>query len=327
MELPGADRLGVELNVNHTTIGAAIQILESEGLLLNQGVGRKRQIVLPENFDPPLLRVGLFLYERIEDKVDYIVDLKNKLLGAGHSIAVPQRGLRDLNMDLNRISKMVKNAKADAWVVQAGSREVLEWFSQQATPALALAGRRRGIQIAGTGPNKVPAMQTAVRRLVQLGHKRIVMIAREERRKPHPGMVETSFLNELKSLGIPAGSYNLPDWNESVDGFYNCMNSLFHHTPPTALIIDDLPLFLAVERHLSRLGYIAPSDVSLICLDPSPAFKWFRPTVTHISWDSDPMVNRILKWADNVARGKIDRRQSFTKADFIEAGTIGPAAK
>jgi hypothetical protein len=37
------------------------------------------------------------------------------------------------------------------------------------------------------------------------------------------------------------------------------------------------------------------------------------------------MVNRIVKWAENVARGRDDRRQSFTKAGFIEGGTIGPA--
>jgi hypothetical protein len=326
-EIPGADRLGVELNVNHTTIGAAIQILENEGLLRNRGAGRKRHIVLPDNIAPPLLRMGLFLYENIEDKVDYIVDLKNKLLGAGHSITVPSKGLRDLNMDLSRITQLVSKTKADAWVVQAGSAEVLEWFAAQPTPAFALGGRRRSVQIAGTGPDKVPAIGAAVRRLVKLGHSRVVMIAREERRKPHPGLVEKSFLNELKALGVAVGSYNLPDWDESVDGFYDCLNSLFRHTPPTAIIVDDLPLYLAVERHLSRLGYHAPNGVSLVCLDPSPAFKWFRPAVTHVSWDSGPMVNRILKWATNVAHGKIDCRQSFTKADFVEAGTIGPVPK
>ena len=101
----------------------------------------------------------------------------------------------------------------------------------------------------------------------------------------------------------------------------------FKHTSPTALIIDEVPLYLAVERHLARLGFLAPEDVSIICLDPSPAFKWFRPSVAHIAWDSRPMINRIVKWAENVARGKDDRRQNFTKATFIEGGTIGPVPK
>jgi hypothetical protein len=32
----------------------------------------------------------------------------------------------------------------------------------------------------------------------------------------------------------------------------------------------------------------------------------------------------MTRWADHVARGRDDRRQSFTKAEFVEGGTIGP---
>jgi hypothetical protein len=36
------------------------------------------------------------------------------------------------------------------------------------------------------------------------------------------------------------------------------------------------------------------------------------------------VVRRVVRWADNVARGKEDRRQTLTKMEFIEGGTIGP---
>ena len=109
-------------------------------------------------------------------------------------------------MNVDRISRLVRSTEADAWVIQSGSSEVLEWFAGQPTPAFALAGRRRGVGIAGTGPDKVPAAQIAVRRLVELGHRRIVMLAREERRKPLPGLMERAFLNELEALGIATGA-------------------------------------------------------------------------------------------------------------------------
>jgi DNA-binding LacI/PurR family transcriptional regulator len=218
----------------------------------------------------------------------------------------------------------VSKTEADAWVIQSGSTEVLEWFSRQSAPAFAFAGRRRGVKIAGSGPDKLPAARTAVRRLFELGHRRIVMLAREERRKPSPGHVERGFIQELESLGIATGSYNLPDWDDTREGLYRLLGSLFRHTPPTALIIDEVPLYLAVELHLARLGLLAPKDVSLFCLDPSPMFRWHRPSVAHISWDSQPIINQIVKWADNVARGNDNRRQTFTKAGFVEEGTFGP---
>ena len=31
-----------------------------------------------------------------------------------------------------------------------------------------------------------------------------------------------------------------------------------------------------------------------------------------------------MKWAENVAQGKVDLRQTSTKATFVEGGTIGP---
>jgi len=326
-ELPGEDRLGAELNVNHTTVGTAIRQLEKEGLLVNRGAGRPRGILVPKNAAAPSLRIAILLYERVEKKVDYIVDLQHRLIEAGHVPTFPQKALVDLKMDVERVASLVGKTEADAWVIQSGSREVLEWFSRQGAPAFALAGRRRGVKIAGSGPDKLPAARTAVRRLFELGHRRIIMLAREERRKPGPGQMERSFIEELESLGIATGSYNLPDWNDTKEGLYRLLDSLLRHTPPTALIIDEVPLYLAVELHLARLGILAPERVSLLSLDPSPVFRWRRPSVAHINWNSEPIINQIVRWVDKVARGRDDRRQTFTMAEFVEGGTFGPVPR
>lgn len=323
-EIAGVDRLAAELKVNRTTIGGALVLLEKEGLLFRRGIGRRRQIALPEIVHPTSLRVALLLYESIEAKVDYIVDLQHRLIAAGHISVIPSKSLRELKMEVGRIASLVSKTKADAWVIQSGSSDLLRWFAGQPAPAFALAGRRRGVNIAGAGPDKVAAERSAVRRLLQLGHRRSVMLAREERRKPHPGLMEQTFLDELEAFGIATGAYNLPDWEDSQEALHGRLDSLFRHTPPTALIIGEVPLYLAVERHLARLGFLAPRDVSLLCLDPSPSMKWFEPMVSRINWDSEPMIRRIVRWANNVARGKDDRRQSFTKAEFMEGGTIGP---
>jgi DNA-binding LacI/PurR family transcriptional regulator len=174
---------------------------------------------------------------------------------------------------------------------------------------------------------KIPALTHAVRKVIEYGHKRIVMIAREERRKPQPALYEQAFLDELNAHGIATGSYHLPDWEESIKGFHRCLDSLLQHTPPTAMIISQSPIFISARDHLAQRGVIAPRDISLICDDPDIAFSWCDPPVSHIRWDSDPIVNRIVRWADKVARGVVDREQSFTLAEFIEGGTIGPVLR
>jgi len=324
-EMPGAPALAVELGVDHRMVIAAFRLLEKQGLLAPQGAGRRRKVMLPENFSPPALRVCILHYEDADTQQYYMVDLLHRLLKTGHAAGLAGKCLLELGMNVKRVARLVENTEADAWIILAASREILEWFAQQPKPAFAFAGRRNGIPIAGIGPDKVPAMRSAARHLHALGHRRIVMLAREERRKPGPGFMERAFLEELESLGIRTGPYNLPDWEDDMDDFHRCLDSLFRHTPPTALLIDEMPLFIAAQQHLAQLGILAPRDVSLICHDPDRAFSWCRPSVAHIHWDSDPLVQRMARWADNVARGEDDRRQSFTKAEFVQGGTIGPA--
>ena len=272
------------------------------------------------------MQVQILLYAPDDSKIYYNVDVQHRLIEAGHSARFASKSLVELGMNPERIARFVARSPADAWLVFSGSREVLLWFSQQKIPTFALAGRRRGIDIASTGPDKVPALRTAVRRLVELGHKRIVMLAREVRRKPEPGEFEQVFLDELAAYGIQIGPYNLPDWRESAEGLQALLVSLFQHTPPTALIIEEAHTFLAAQQYLTQHGIVAPRDVSLICDDPDPAFAWYRPVVAHIAWDGSQWARRIVRWADNVASGKDDRRRSFTKAAFVEGGTIGPVA-
>lgn len=68
-----------------------------------------------------------------------------------------------------------------------------------------------------------------------------------------------------------------------------------------------------------------PEDVSLVCTDDDPYFAWCLPSVAHIRWDSAPLVRRIVRWVDNLSRGRDDVRQVMVPAEFVAGGTIGPA--
>ena len=61
-------------------------------------------------------------------------------------------------------------------------------------------------------------MIRARRRLVDLGHERIVLTTTPERVAPHPAMFEQVFLDELKQLGLSAGRYNLAAIDEQAGG-------------------------------------------------------------------------------------------------------------
>lgn len=326
-ELLGVKTFSKELGINHKTAEGAVKILEKKGLVRANGTGKKRTITPQNAIKGKTLKVNIILYDSDDAKFHYMIDIRDKLLQAGHHAKFIPKSLLELNMNLTRIQKITQKYPADAWIVQSAGREILEWFSQQAFPSFALFGRFRNMPIASTGIHKEEAIVDAVNELYRLGHKRIVMLVHEEQCMPHPGHIPRAFLNALENLGIQSGRYNLPYWHNDRESFHQCLESLFQHTPPTALFITAPSLFIAAQQNLAHKGIVAPDQISMICHDPSPAFLYSKPTISHISHDLNPCINRVLNWVKHVALGKPDKLQTLSKSVFIRGGTIGPAVK
>ncbi|MFK7911305.1 MAG: substrate-binding domain-containing protein [Akkermansiaceae bacterium] len=324
--MPGKNELAGELGVNNKTVEVALRQLENKGVLINQGAGKRRKIKsMRGNKNTTSLRVALFLLDEMDRSDYYMIELQHAIEEAGHVPFFPDQTSNSFGESTTQLSRYVKKTEADAWIIVAGSRPVLEWFAGQDVPAFALFGRRRNVSIASTGPEKLSAMSTATERLLDLGHRRISLLCREQRRVPSPGDSERTFLASLEKAGISTSRFNLPDWEENREGFMSMLDSLFGTTPPTALIVDEAFLFNASFYYLAHRGLRVPQDVSLVCTDSDPHFAWCRPSVAHIRWHYPDVIRHTIRWLKNVASGKDHRRQMWTKAEFIEAETIGPA--
>lgn len=324
--LPGVSRLADDLGVNHKTVAGALELLQDEGLILTQGPRRKRIVALQNSSGPRPMRIGILLYEPSDREFALFVEMQHALMEAGHTVSYARKTLTELGMDLPKVAKLVTTSKADAWIVIAGSKNILEWFSSYPKPAFALFGRRSNVPLASVGPSTDSAITQAVAHLVAQGHRRIVKICRGERRKPHPGKTERAFLAALASHGISTGEYNLPDWEESIEGLQALLRSLFLVTPPTALILEESYYFIAVVQFMAKHDIHVPDDVSLICLDSDPHLRWCQPSVAQIDWDQGPALRRIIRWASLVSHKKSDQKCSNIPARFIPGDTIGPAS-
>jgi LacI family transcriptional regulator len=233
------------------------------------------------------------------------------------------KNLTDLGGNLRRLARMIEGTGADAWVVAAGSWEVLQWFEQGQIPVFALYGGFGRLRIAGITPDQVPAIAAATRRLIALGHRRIVILD-SQITLSNPGTDGVAFLDELAAHGIEAGNYNMPGWEGGFDGLYRCLESLFARTPPTAIFLFSVSEYFATAQFLLHRGLRVPQDVSLVCCYMAPYFRRYEPSISHVRWNDQLMVNRIGRWANNIRHGKEDTRQTLIDAEFVEGGTIGP---
>lgn len=326
--LPGIHTLAKGLAVNHKTVKAAVGLLEREGILIPQGVGRARRIVLPtETGALTSLRVAILNHDPPHALERYAVEMLYALLDSGHRAFFSGKSLVEMRMNPERVMKHVADTAANAWVVVSGSHEILQRMITFETPVFSLSGRKDDLPIAWSGPLKSEATRQATRRLVELGHRRIVMIVRADRRLPTLGVSEQAFIDELQDHGIPTGPYHLPDWIETADGLHACLDSLFRSTPPTALILDEPACFFAVQQHLLSKGLRVPRDVSLVCRNAHPDFDWFQPKVAHIDWNYEVVLKALLRWASACTNSRTHHRETPTKAIFVDGGTIGPARR
>lgn len=326
--LPGTPTLAKEMDVDRKTVTAAIKILEKEGLTQAQGLGRKRRITLSDSHSR-CLTIQVLLYENNDQQIFFINQMMHRMRIGGHRVSMAKRSLSCLDMDVKKVARYVKKNPADAWIVFSASHDILEWFAKQEAPALAIFGRRRQVSMPSVGPDKEPAIRAAVRRLVELGHRNIVYLAREERRKPSPGYIENCYLDELDRLGIPVNvSYNLPDWEDNTASFQECLGNLLKQPSfrPTAIILDESQFFVAALLHLSQLNLVVPRNISLICSDAQTLFDWCQPNIAHIRWDEGAVVERVLRWTRQLARRRTVYNNVYhTRAEFVEGGTVGPA--
>ena len=324
--MPGVAALAEEFGLSPKTAAAALRQLEKERLVSHEGTGRRRRILLPEiGKTIPGKRITILLGEPEDAGLGYVVEILHQLTAAGFLAGFAPKTLSGLRMNPKRVAEFVDKNEADAWMLLAAPQGVLEWFAARDIPAFAIFGRFRGLPVAGSAPDKIPALQALIGDLTRLGHSRIVLINRSPRRLPTPGTFELTFLNELEKRGIATSGYNMPDWQETAEGLARSLESLFKITPPTAFIFDEAAFFIAAMRFLSMRNLRVPEDVSIICNDDDPSFVWFHPAVAHVSWDERILVRDVMRWSANVGRGVRDVSQSLFKASFVPGATLGPA--
>ncbi|MES2596859.1 MAG: substrate-binding domain-containing protein [Verrucomicrobiota bacterium] len=326
--LPGVQKLAAQLEVSKDTVRAAFTLLEKDGTLKPQGAGRCRVIPPAHRAaqDQRRLRMAILLPVPLRDDNAHshrlILGIQNAIEADGHACTIVTQ---PADGHLRRVTQLVMQTEADAWVVYAGSHDLLKWFATKRIPALALGGRPFDLPLARSRTVLVEAMIQCVDALVGLGHRRMVLIAPQLWRQPTPNHTAEALLSRLALHSIPSSEYNLPAWSETPEGLEDLLKALFFATPPTALLLAEPMYCSAVRAWLGEHGLHVPRDVSLVNLLPDPMFQLHQPAYTGFIWPESVHIHRIQRWLRSLLSGEPDLEDFVAFATFHPGGTIGPA--
>lgn len=326
--MPGRLRLAKELGISPATATRAIQMMVQEGVLESRGKDRCCAIPVGKKAKRSGELHLILLPRTSDDQTRYgWLSASYELRSQGMKTEICDFTLEDLKYDLSAVKRRIKHLGADGWVIQAGNKEILQWFSEQPVPAFAFGGGMLGIDIAGTGFDASEGIRELTRKLIQLGHSRIVLLARA----PLIRNLETGpagrFVEEMRAHDIATGPYNLQGLaeNASPEELMNCLANLFRYTPPTALIVGHPTFYHGTKDFLLETGRKIPHDCSLACFNPIPGFERDHPAPTHLKADHMLLVDPLVRWARALELGTPHRMQTLVPVTLVEGRTIGPA--
>ncbi len=328
--LPGVAALAAELDVSRDTVRAALRLLERDGLLQPRGEGRARAIAKVRR-PSRSLRVAILLLEPLEhDNPGFqlqMLGIRQAITALGHVCFFAPHTQMALGHEPGRIAAHVRKTPADAWLVVAGSLELLRWFIAQARPCMALGGRSAGLPIASTGPDSGPPLLEAVHKLIALGHRRMTLIAPQAWRLPQPGRIARIFLDALRAKNIPVGEYNLPDWSGTAEGLQTLLTSLFRLTPPTAIVTTETVHTVALLAFCAHHGIRVPRDLSLVSTSYDSSLSACHPPIAHCASDRSLIIRAVTRWIADVAAGRTHREASMIPSTLVPGGTMTPVPR
>ena len=93
-EMPGQFELEKLLGVSRKTVELALNALEKDGVLVAQGVGKRRKINIPDqDVKPAQMRVAVLTYAPEDHSEELVIQLRSQLGKAGHDPIAPEKSL------------------------------------------------------------------------------------------------------------------------------------------------------------------------------------------------------------------------------------------
>lgn len=192
-----------------------------------------------------------------------------------------------------------------------------------ALPAVIVGDARLAKGLTSVSTDDAVAMRAAVRRLAELGHRRVAHVSGMEL-LAHTQVRDTAFREESQRLGLDVDVLRTDYAIES--GARMTRVALEKASRPTAIIYDNDVMAVAGLGVAMGMGLRVPRDVSIIAWDDSVLCEHTFPPLAALSRDVVGLGAHVARRLFAVVEGAEPAAYWDATPVLVERGSLGPAA-
>jgi len=323
--LPGELVLARRLHVGRASLRAALDVLQSEGLL-RVSQGKPREIVAapvhPARPSPPLSRVVILSKDRYfhltAGSLLWIDALRSLLTSAGLSLEFSASAASAMSRPARRLDALVALFPGTIWLLLRCGPETQRWFASKGLPAVIAGSKHASINLPGVDWDYFAACRHAATRLLARGTQR-------------PGIVipRTLLAGDRESAagfrdGCGPHGFITIQHDGSPDGLRRALDTTMDRPDaPDGLLVCHSTHTLTVVSRLLQLGRRIPHDVRIISRDDDPILSHLVPEPARYAVPPDPFAARLARLILAWVNGKGPPPQSdLVLPDFIDGPSL-----
>ena len=271
-----ADRPGVAAETKQRILEAARRL----GYVVNQNVR-----AMSRNNTASAATIGVLVNNIGTEYIQEIIDgISNILDVASHDIVIynPYRMRRQPDDYVFEIAQKPNDGLIIAAANILESMDYLDQLFQQRFPIVFIDQRLDSTSIPFVTANNCQGAFDAMRYLIQLGHRRIGMVAGPFRESPSSERL-TGYRDALTQYAIPYDESLVQYGDFSRQSGYTCARALLGlEKPPTAIFASNDPMAFGVMKAIQQVGLRIPEDISVIGFDDITSSAETHPPLTTV---------------------------------------------
>lgn len=230
--------------------------------------------------------------------------MQAELADKGVSLIINTSGY-DLDMELKQARLLV--SRGVDYLVLVGSEhrpETIELLKQAKVPCVFTYTINQHAGAASIGFNNELAGMKAARYLLQLGHRKMAMIAGRVEGNDRVKDRIRGYLSALADAGIDQADVNLVESEYTVEGGRNSMRRLMQAAVvPTAIFCGSDILAAGAMKYCKSNGIRVPEDVSIVGFDNLEIAELLTPELTTLEVPAKEMGTLIAEMITSGAKG------------------------